>query len=52
MKTKTQTKNRKRERKVWSVNDDMRSEYPIVMLDDMDIIDEVAQAEVLVDEEY
>jgi hypothetical protein len=50
MRTKETTKQRHAERS-FNINDELRKEYDIVMLDDLDIIDEVALAEVLEDED-
>jgi hypothetical protein len=51
MKTKTATKQRRQARKGWSINDDLKSDYEIVMLDDMVGLDEDAFAECMAMEE-
>jgi hypothetical protein len=47
MKTKSATKQRTQARKGWTINDDMKSDYDIIMLDDMAGIDEDVFAECL-----
>lgn len=51
MKTKQVTKQRKQARKAWTVNDDLKDNFEVVMLDDFDVIDELALCDVLMAED-